>query len=331
MNDDNRQPLVSVIIPVFNASGYVVSALKSVFAQTSTDYEVILVNDGSSDTEILEKAIEPYSSRLTYLKQENRGPSAARNLGIRKARGEWLAFLDSDDVWLPHYLEEQFRFLRRNPALHMVYCDATLQDPTSAASKTFMQQCPSTGPVTFESLLLEQTQPITSGTVIRRRSVTDAGMFDEEIRCSEDHDLWLRVAYRGAGIAYQRQVLLFRSVRPGSQGSAPERLFAGEIQTLKKLDTILDLKPRTRTLLARRLGTVQAAVALIEAQKCVMAGDSKRAHALLSQANGFSPSPKLRAVLAGFRIAPRLTLRAARLWLSRNTEHRNPIKVKKPE
>jgi len=99
---EQASPLVSVIIPAFNAAGHIVGALESVFAQSFTNYEVILANDGSPDTERLEQVIQPCISRITYLTQENRGPSAARNLGIRHARGEWLAFLDSDDAWLPH-------------------------------------------------------------------------------------------------------------------------------------------------------------------------------------------------------------------------------------
>ncbi len=245
-------PSVSVIIPAFNAAAHVGHALASVFAQTFTDYEVILINDGSSDTQQLEKLIQPNLSRIIYLKQKNGGPSAARNLGIRQARGEWLAFLDSDDVWLPNYLEEQVRFLRSHPEFDMVYCDATLAGG-AAAGKTYMQVCPSSGPVTFESLLLEHTQPITSGTVARRQNATAAGLFDEAIRCSEDHDLWMRIAHAGGKIGYQRTVLLRRTVRPDSQGSAPGGLLAGEIQTLIKLNRELDLSPVTRELLAHRL------------------------------------------------------------------------------
>src|ERR1700674_3893606 len=82
-------PVVSVIIPAFNAAGHVASALDSVLAQSFGDYEVILINDGSTDREQLEQVIEPYISRIHYLAQENQGPGAARNLGIRSARGEW--------------------------------------------------------------------------------------------------------------------------------------------------------------------------------------------------------------------------------------------------
>jgi cellulose synthase/poly-beta-1,6-N-acetylglucosamine synthase-like glycosyltransferase len=307
-------PLVSVIIPAFNAADHVGAALKSVFAQSFIDYEVILVNDGSPDTERLEQAIQPYILQITYLKQANRGPSGARNLGIRHARGEWIAFLDSDDAWLPQYLAEQFRFLRSDPALDMVYCDATLEGESGDAGKTFMQVCPSIGPVTFESVLVEQTQVLTSGTVVRRRSVAGVGFFDEDLRWSEDHDLWLRVIHVGGKVAYQRQSLLRRNVRPGSQGSAPGALYDGEMQSLKKLERTLDLPPHTRGLLAQRLRTIRAALALIEGKQLLLAGEPDKAYEALSRACDLAPTSKLRGALIGLRIAPGLTARGVRLW-----------------
>ena len=315
-----RSPLVSVIIPAFNAAGYVGAALQSVFAQSFTDFEVILVNDGSPDTERLEQAIRPYLSRITYLKQENRGPSAARNLGIRGARGEWLAFLDSDDAWLPHYLAGQFEFLRSDPALDMVYCDATLEGDSGAAGKTFMQLCPSTGPVTFESLLIEKAQVLTSATVVRARNVTSAGLFDEQLRCAEDHDLWLRVSHAGGKIAYQRQALLRRNLHPDSQGSPPGSLLASEIQSLRKLDRDLDLNPSARALLAKRLRKIQADLAVIEGKAFLLAGEPEKARESLRRAHALAPAAKLRAVLGGLRIAPRLTVWVACFWLRRKTQ-----------
>jgi glycosyltransferase involved in cell wall biosynthesis len=310
---------VSVIIPAYNTAGHIGRALGSVFAQSYTDFEVIVINDGSPDSEQMELAIAPYLSRITYLRQENRGPSAARNLGIRHARGEWLAFLDSDDAWLPHYLAEQLRFLRSDPALDMVYCDATLEGDTSTAGKTFMQLCPSTGPVTFESLLVGQTQVITSGTVVRRQKVTAAGLFDEEIHRSEDHDLWLRIIHSGGKVAYQREALLRRNVRPDSQGSSPGSLLAGEHQSLRKLDRELDLSPRTRALLAERLRAIQAALAFIEGEAFLLAGEPDKAYESLSRTNALAPATKLRVVLVGLRIAPRLTVLGARFWRRRKS------------
>src|SRR6185369_5886632 len=100
-------PKVSVIIPAYNIASFIVETLESVFAQTFTDYEVIVVNDGSPDTENFEGALRPYLDRIVYLKEENGGASVARNAGLQAARGEFVAFLDGDDVWLPNYLEAQ--------------------------------------------------------------------------------------------------------------------------------------------------------------------------------------------------------------------------------
>ena len=94
-------------MPAYNVAPFIGEALESVFAQTCKDYEVIVVNDGSPDTEELERVIEPFRSRIKYVKRENRGVSAARNTGIRLARGRFVAHLDPDDAWDPDYLSKQ--------------------------------------------------------------------------------------------------------------------------------------------------------------------------------------------------------------------------------
>src|SRR5882762_7560487 len=105
-------PRVSIIIPAYNVAPFIRETLASVFAQTFTDFEVIIINDGSPDSEEFELAIKPYRERIRYLKQENRGASAARNAGLRAAGGELIAFLDADDLWSPNYLAEQLKFMR---------------------------------------------------------------------------------------------------------------------------------------------------------------------------------------------------------------------------
>src|SRR4051794_40289118 len=97
-------PVVSVVIPAYNAAPYIQETLQSIFAQTFEQFEVIIVNDGSPDTAEFEVALAPFRSRVIYLKQENRGVSAARNCALSIARGEYVAFLDSDDIWEPNYL-----------------------------------------------------------------------------------------------------------------------------------------------------------------------------------------------------------------------------------
>ncbi|MBM2835200.1 MAG: glycosyl transferase [Candidatus Brocadiaceae bacterium] len=94
---------VSVVIPTYNRAPYVIMAIESVLAQSYQDYEIIVVDDGSTDG--TRDVLEPYRDRIRYMYQDNKGVSAARNTGIQESRGEWIAFLDSDDEWLPNKLE----------------------------------------------------------------------------------------------------------------------------------------------------------------------------------------------------------------------------------
>src|SRR5262245_33293054 len=116
-------PAVSVIIPAYNAANYISETLDSVLAQTFQDWEIIVVNDGSPDTEELEHVLGRYQEQISYRKQENRGPGSARNEGMRHARGKYLAFLDSDDLWLPDFLSEVVQFLEEHPSISMACAD----------------------------------------------------------------------------------------------------------------------------------------------------------------------------------------------------------------
>src|SRR5581483_10459739 len=165
----------------------------SVLNQTFTDYEVIVINDGSPDTEELESAIDVYRDRIMYVSQPNAGPGAARNTGVRLARGKYLAFLDADDYWLTNYLQQQIDFLSSHSSIDAVYADALIVGSSQLAGQTFMQATPSVGTVTCESLLAERCTIILSGTVVRRQSVVNAGSFDERFRYAEDFDLWVRM------------------------------------------------------------------------------------------------------------------------------------------
>jgi glycosyltransferase involved in cell wall biosynthesis len=313
---------VSVIIPAFMAAGHITVALDSVLAQTVSPYEILVINDGSPDGDQLEKALQPYLSRVIYLTQENGGPSAARNAGIRRSTSEWIAFLDSDDAWLPKYLEQQLEFLQNDPSVDMAYCNATLEGESIPDGKTYMDICPSVGPVTFESVLVERTQVLTSGTVVRRNKLVAAGLFDESLRCSEDHDLWLRILHGGGKVSYHSEVLVTRRVRSDSQGAVPGGLLAGEIQSLKKLERDLDLTPGRRELLGHRLREIEAHHAAIEGKNLLLAGVPDKAYESLNRAYMLRPNAKLRAMLVGLKIAPRLTIMSARFWRRRTSSLR---------
>ena len=169
-------PLVSVIIPAYNVSPYIGDTLESVFAQTFDNYEVVVVNDGSPDTEQLEREIKPYLGRIRYLTQENQGASVARNTGLRAARGEFIAFLDADDLWLPSYLDEQMKFIRER-GCDLACADATFFGDAKTEGQTYMDtlmnDAPPNGDVTFLELVDAERSLITSGIV--RPSRTNHG------------------------------------------------------------------------------------------------------------------------------------------------------------
>src|SRR5882724_4897435 len=120
----NASPRISVIIPAYKTAHLIAGCLDSVMAQTFQDFEAIVVNDGSPDTPELEKVLQPYMDRIVYIKQENKRCAGARNTAIRQARGEYLAFLDSDDTWYPDHLASQMKQFADDPSLDLVYCDA---------------------------------------------------------------------------------------------------------------------------------------------------------------------------------------------------------------
>jgi GT2 family glycosyltransferase len=329
INDGLRpagSPLVSVIVPAFNCSSYIGEALASVFAQTFKNFEVIVVNGGSPDTQQLETALEPYRDSVVYIKQENRSVAADRNAGIRAARGEYLAFLDGDDVWFPDYLATQMRFFETTPSVDMIYCDqvyfgdeshddSKYQGGARRAGTTCMQGSPSRGPVTFESLLTERCNIVTSGTVARRRVIVECGMFEEEMFRGEDFHMWLRVAYSGSKIAYHKAVLGGHRLHPGSLSTQILKSNEAPVDALQRLQRSLSLTPSTRRLVERQIERFRAMTELHRGKMHLSAGEFDKAKDSLAVANRFFRRPKLYIVLTGLRIVPRLTQIGLRAWL----------------
>jgi glycosyltransferase involved in cell wall biosynthesis len=235
-------PKVSVIIPVYNVADYIVETLESVLAQTFRDFEVLLINDGSPDTERFEQVIAPYFGKIIYLKQPNAGAAAARNVGIKTAQGEILAFLDGDDIWLPDYLERQMAFLEATGS-EMVYCDAFLFGD-STKFKTFMEQSPSRGEVTTETLLRGTSHVITSGTIVLREKVLSVGMFDTEApKRGEDFNLWFHLLKVGVKVDYQKEPLLKYRLRANSLSGDSISVAARSMHVLEEVKRKYDLTP----------------------------------------------------------------------------------------
>ena len=302
---ERKPPLVSVIIPCFNVAPFISETIESVITQTFNDYEIIVVNDGSPDATELQHALAPYRENITYLEQENRGVSAARNLGIRASRGEFLAFLDGDDVWLPDFLKHQLEFIRSNSGYDLVYSDA-YHFGNNCQGLTYMQTCPSEGEVNCESLVSGKCNVICSGVLVRKEVVLEVGLFDEELRAAEDFDLWLRVSKRkGARLNYQRKILVGYRHRDGSLASNTERQVESAVSVYEKTGKRNDLSSRERAALSRTLAAQRAMLATYQAKRELLDGNLAEAIASFETANRLSSTRKLRLIIKSIRVAPR--------------------------
>jgi hypothetical protein len=310
-------PLVSVIIPAYRAAESIAATLDSVFAQTWQDYEVIVVNDGSPDSEEMEKALEPYRERIVYVRQENQGPGGARNTGIRMARGRYVALLDSDDMWDPEHLAAQVAVLEADPSIDMVYADARIIGDVPEAGRTVMEFCPSVGEVTFERLVTRECTVHICVSVCRREALLRAGLFDPAFRGTEDIDMWMRIARLGGRIAYQRRVLGCYRRQAGSLSSDRVSMVEGFLAVLAKAERDPGLTAAQRDAVERQVAVEQSKLELHKGRNAFLAGDAAAAVSHLRRANAQHKSLKLAAVLMLLRVAPGL-LRTLYQWRDRH-------------
>jgi len=310
----NPGPKVSVIIPSYKTAGLIAACLDSVFAQTYSDFEAIVVNDGSPDTPELEKVLQPYIDRIVYIKQENKRAAGARNNAIRNARGEFVAFLDSDDTWMPDHLSSQMQLFAEDPSLDLVYCDGILV-LDAAQECRFMEKCPSTGQATFDALIVERCQIPISTVVARKRTLVDAGLFDEKLARCDDYDMWVRAAFSGAKIGYSRRLgARFFVGRPGSLSQSNARMIEGYWEILEKFKRTLPLKDADRDVVEKRSAQIRAAY-LLEEGKCKLEERQfDQGRQLISQANDYFRKPSLSAAVFGLSIAPGATAKLMSFW-----------------
>jgi GT2 family glycosyltransferase len=299
---EDGRPLVSVIIPAYNASVYIAAALDSVFQQTFSSYEVIVVNDGSPDTPSLETALQPFLSRLRYFRQENRGPSAARNLGIREARGRYVALLDSDDVWLPHHLACQTNYLTRKSELELVYSD-NMQFRKRRALGAAFETVPQTGPVSLDSLLAERCTVNTSSVVVLRDALLKAGLFDENLHRCEDFDLWLRLAAAGVRMTYDPEIQVLHRLGQGLSSNS-ELMKRARAEVYKKAAATLALNAEQQEIVRVKLKQLEIEIEVEVAKEHLEAGRFREASSALQRADALESAPKLRLAEAGLRLCP---------------------------
>lgn len=260
--------LVSVIIPTFNRSVWVTEAVASVLAQTFRDFELLVVDDGSTDGTL--DALAPFFKQIKVLRRpERRGVSAARNLGITAARGEWLAFLDSDDLWLPDKLARQVAFAKAHPGLLICQTaeiwlrNGKRVNPPATHRKVG-------GDIFLPSL--ERCLVSPSAVMLHRRLLDEVGTFDEALPAAEDYDLWLRIAWRHP-VGLVPEPLVIKRGGHADQLSRQWGLDRWRIQALLKLMQEHDLPPACRRAAAETL----ARKCTIYAQGCAKRGKVEEA------------------------------------------------------
>jgi len=224
----DNMPRVSVIIPAFNASQFISQAIESVLSQTFKDYELIVVDDGSTDETAA--LVLRYGERLRYVYQKNQGLSSARNTGIVKASGELLAFLDADDYWDRKKLEHQTDLLDRTPGTGVVYTALKVVDQDDHGIEE--RRCSLRGHLL--SSLLTENCVTPSSALVRRECLEKVGTFDENLSASEDWDLWLRIA-PFYSFDFIDLPLTFYRVHAGSMHKDLARMERNVFQVLDKL------------------------------------------------------------------------------------------------
>jgi glycosyltransferase involved in cell wall biosynthesis len=188
---------VSVVIPVWNGAATVGEAIQSVLDQRWRDFEVIVVNDGSTDATA--RVLESYGDQIKVIEQENSGPAAARNAGVRASSGEYLAFLDADDKWLPEMLSRTVPILDRDPACVLVYCNLVLADSNARELEGSLIGNDLAHAPSMEDMLARMWPIMPSGALMRRSAFERCGGFCEEFKAAsyEDAHLWYLLREQG--------------------------------------------------------------------------------------------------------------------------------------
>jgi glycosyltransferase involved in cell wall biosynthesis len=223
------EPLVSVIIPNYNHAQYVGAAIRSVLAQTYRNYEIIVVDDGSTDNS--REVVAQFGERVNYIYKTNAGLSAARNTGFQASKGSLIGVLDADDLYEPAYLQTLVAALQANPDAAGVYCGYQFVDHQN----NLLPQIESR-PVNPEALyaaLLDGNFFVPESIFLHRTVYEEVGLFDEALRACEDWDVWLRAAKKYK-IIHAPQILTRHRILPGSMSTDPLRMLTARLAVLGK-------------------------------------------------------------------------------------------------
>jgi len=239
-------PEITIVMPCFNAAAHLPESIGSVLAQTFSDWELIAIDDGSTDNtlEWLQAQSDP---RISVYSQFNQGVSAARNTGLAKASGLYVAFLDADDTWDTHFLEKMVATLHANPGAVLAYCGWQNVGLPDGRSEPFVPPDYET-PAKTETLFAGCRWPIHAA-LVKRDAITAVGGFDTELKNAEDYALWLWVA-TAAPIVRTPEVLAFYNFHGGEHASANKARAA--LHHFRAQKSFLDQHPELHNILGKK-------------------------------------------------------------------------------
>ena len=227
-------PSVSVVIPTYNRGQLLEQAIQSVLDQTYRDLELIVVDDGSTD-DTRRRVVAVADDRVRYIHQRNAGLAGARNTGIREARGDYVAFLDDDDVWMAEKLERQMAIMQSRPNVAVVHCGFRFVDLEGNPVSMEYRRPPSRGSLYEDLMYANVISGSGSAAVVRARCFIDAGTFDPTLRAREDQDMWRRLALAGHEFACVDEALVDIRWHAANMQKDPRRMAEANMRYLDKL------------------------------------------------------------------------------------------------
>lgn len=222
--------MFSVIIPTYNSSKYIKECIDSVLAQKYVNFEILVVDDGSTDETIF--LIQKIKVPIILLSQKHKGVSAARNLGILHARGQYVAFLDADDKWCPLKLFEQKNMFQKFPKVGLIFTENLIETACKAKNATSFNKYINlmNGDLTRNILL--HSYLVTSTVSIRKSVILKVGFFEESLTTAEDDNMWLRIAY-SYDVLLLNMPLAFYNINDSSLSKKSTNIYMGVLQNLK--------------------------------------------------------------------------------------------------
>lgn len=238
--------MISVVIPLYNKEQSIASTLQTVLNQTYQDFEIVIVDDGSTDHSV-EEVTKVLNPRIRLIHQENAGVSAARNRGIEEAKGEYIAFLDADDEWKSDYLKTQYELTQKYPECSVFACNYEFKDSQGKVTPTIIRKIPFKGEDGILSNYFEVAScshpPICSISImVKKNAIQSIGGFPIGIKSGEDLLTWARLAVNGK-IAYAKQAYAVFNVEGYSISEKPKRIPAEQDIVGQELKALLKAHP----------------------------------------------------------------------------------------